>query len=724
MTNPNDFKASQVQVNKIIVTGSFANETSNQLLIYNYDAQDSGSPNQGEIDASKFDTSGVGTDVLLFVSGGIGEKDTADSNSVSVFGGDLHISGNLTVDGTYPSGGGGGGVFWTSPASDVVETTGSIQTSTNSAAGTYAVAVGVNTSASGDYSFAQGDNTTTSGVGSHAEGQYSTSDGDYSHAEGATCNSTGSYSHAEGDNTTSSGQYSHAEGSYSQSKGEASHAEGNSSIAQANYSHAEGDSTLAAAEGSHAEGYYTIASGSYSHAAGFYTISSGSYQSVIGEFNKRGNNFSLFVIGDGANDDDANRSDILRVNKGTQIGSGSVQVTGSFSATLGISGSLTRLTDGTSYLRAGSNITITFFWTSPASDVVETTGSIQTSTNSAAGTYAVAVGESTNASGPSSFSQGYKTHASGDYSHSEGWLSTGSGNYSHAEGVLTTAGGIYSHAEGELSYTDAYGSHAEGYSSYTTGLYSHAEGWETEAAGEYSHAEGYFTLAGPTAHGSHAEGSYTKADGKYSHAEGYGTLAGNSDDGFFSFPFKPHYAHAEGFLTTASAAFSHAEGSGTIACGRGAHAGGIFTIASGTGQTVYGNYNSDILRVNSGSLPGEGRVEITGSLSVSGSASSLEIFGGHRLYPSIITALPHTASFTDYIIAVSASAGPGVELRPFEYGRTFVVKDVSGSAAADNITVTAEGGELIDGASSYVLSINRGSATFVYFGPTTGWGVI
>jgi hypothetical protein len=89
------------------------------------------------------------------------------------------------------------------------------------------------------------------------------------------------------------------------------------------------------------------------------TIASGSYQHVQGKYNLRNNDFSLFVIGDGTADDDANRGDILRVNSGSLIGSGSVEVTGSFSATLGLSGSLTQLTDGTSYLIAGNNITIT-----------------------------------------------------------------------------------------------------------------------------------------------------------------------------------------------------------------------------------------------------------------------------------------------------------------------------------------------------------------------------
>ena len=46
-----------------------------------------------------------GTDNFLFVSGAIGSKD-GSAPGVAVFGGDLHISGNLTVDGTTPGGGG------------------------------------------------------------------------------------------------------------------------------------------------------------------------------------------------------------------------------------------------------------------------------------------------------------------------------------------------------------------------------------------------------------------------------------------------------------------------------------------------------------------------------------------------------------------------------------------------------------------------------------------
>jgi hypothetical protein len=114
-----DFKSHQIQTNKVIVTGSFGSDTLNQLLIYNYSAQDTGTPNQGVIDATKFDTSsGIGTDVLLFISGGIGEKDVADANSITCIGGDLHVSGNLSVSGL---GAGSTGIkYWLESSDNIV----------------------------------------------------------------------------------------------------------------------------------------------------------------------------------------------------------------------------------------------------------------------------------------------------------------------------------------------------------------------------------------------------------------------------------------------------------------------------------------------------------------------------------------------------------------------------------------------------------------------------
>jgi len=177
-------------------------------------------------------------------------------------------------------------------------------------------------------SFNQGDNTTAFSNFSHAEGQNSFA--------GAM------YSHAEGSNTATNAVYSHAEGVLC-----ATYASG---------SHAEGYSSFTYGEGAHAEGYQTVASGTYSHTEGQGTIASGSYQTVIGKYNLRGNTDSLFVIGNGFGDADAFRNDVFRVKGDTNTAR--AEVTGSFAATLGLSGSHTKLVDGTSAFIAGTGITI------------------------------------------------------------------------------------------------------------------------------------------------------------------------------------------------------------------------------------------------------------------------------------------------------------------------------------------------------------------------------
>ena len=132
----------------------------------------------------------------------------------------------------------------------------------------------------------------------------------YSYAEG-TSYSIDSNSHAEGQGTAT-GTASHAEG-YGTAIGPFSHAEG-TGTAWGVASHAEGGNTSALGTSSHAEGGGGIAIGDYSHAGGLYTIASGSNQQAIGKYNKRNNDFSLLVVGNGTDDPDADRSDILRVN--------------------------------------------------------------------------------------------------------------------------------------------------------------------------------------------------------------------------------------------------------------------------------------------------------------------------------------------------------------------------------------------------------------------------
>jgi len=108
---PFDFRTSQIQTKQIIATGSFDETgTHSQVAIYPIEAQ--GSPNnQGIIGDSTLQGQLEAGDVFLFVSGGIGGKDGIDRD-VTVFGGDVHISGNFTVDGTGGGSSGGGGTSY------------------------------------------------------------------------------------------------------------------------------------------------------------------------------------------------------------------------------------------------------------------------------------------------------------------------------------------------------------------------------------------------------------------------------------------------------------------------------------------------------------------------------------------------------------------------------------------------------------------------------------
>ena len=271
------------------------------------------------------------------------------------------------------------------------------------------------TYASGSSSHAEGSLTLASGYASHAEGWLTTGSGDYSHAEGHLTIAAGTFAHAEGSETQAleegthaeggatvanalgahaeglltlaSNYASHAEGIYTNAAGVLSHAEGGYTLALGNGSHTEGYLTTGSGLAAHAQGYLTDASGSYSFAGGIGTIASGSGQSVLGQYNKRNNDFSLFVIGDGISDADVDRHDVLRVN------TGAVEVSGTITATAGFSGSLTTLANGSPYLIAGTNITLStgsngavtintsgsinnVYWQSDINNQIFTTGSI------------------------------------------------------------------------------------------------------------------------------------------------------------------------------------------------------------------------------------------------------------------------------------------------------------------------------------------------------------
>jgi len=90
----------------------------------------------------------------------------------------------------------------------------------------------------------------------------------------------------------------------------------------------------------------------------------------------------------------------------------------------------------------------------------------------------------------------------------------------------------------------------------------------------------------------------------------------------------------------------------------------------------------------------------------------------------VVTTSPYLATPTDVVIGVNNTG-----LVPFSVvlpanpvtGKFYVVKDISGTAATFNITVTAVG-HTIDGAASAVINTNFGSLTFLFNG--TNWSII
>jgi hypothetical protein len=119
-----DFRAAQLRGNKIITSGSTG--TGAKLVVYDISADTASNPNQGIINPALFNTSSIGTDIFLFVSGGIGQRGTANANSIAVFGGDLVISGNLFLSGTSNITGGSGNTLWQSTTNNISFNTGSV----------------------------------------------------------------------------------------------------------------------------------------------------------------------------------------------------------------------------------------------------------------------------------------------------------------------------------------------------------------------------------------------------------------------------------------------------------------------------------------------------------------------------------------------------------------------------------------------------------------------
>lgn len=143
------------------------------------------------------------------------------------------------------------------------------------------------------------------------------------------------------------------------------------------------------------------------------------------------------------------------------------------------------------------------------------------------------------------------------------------------------------------------------------------------------------------------------------------------------------------------------------------------SVAIGAGAVFASDKGSNVVFYVSGTYATSASSAILPSTTMSG---TLTMVGGYVDIPTVVTG-NYTILSTDSIIAVSAASALTITLPTTpEFGRSYFIKDIKGSAATTNITVSSSV-HLIDGTSTYVFAINYESIKIVYYGGTTHWGV-
>lgn len=90
-----------------------------------------------------------------------------------------------------------------------------------------------------------------------------------------------------------------------------------------------------------------------------------------------------------------------------------------------------------------------------------------------------------------------------------------------------------------------------------------------------------------------------------------------------------------------------------------------------------------------------------------------------------ISGYPYTVLSTDNmkVLPVSTAAARAITLPAATTAMSFTLKDATGNALTNNITVTAAGADTIDGAATFLIDANYQSATFISDG-VSKWYVV
>lgn len=195
-----------------------------------------------------------------------------------------------------------------------------------------------------------------------------------------------------------------------------------------------------------------------------------------------------------------------------------------------------------------------------------------------------------------------------------------------------------------------------------------------------------------------------------------------SSTGFYSL----RYAHIH--TTTENAVSLTTAGSGTSDCfNSDFRSGSAAAISIGTGTTV-SLWNAIVDSTNAAVISGLGTLNWstiafanTGSV-ISATTQVPFALSNNTVQVTVPGAYPYTTLAQDYVIIVdTTSARTITPLASPKTGQTYRIKDNTGTAGSNNITVTPSG-KNIDGAASHVINTNFGSIDIVFNG--TQWNVV
>ena len=148
----------------------------------------------------------------------------------------------------------------------------------------------------------------------------------------------------------------------------------------------------------------------------------------------------------------------------------------------------------------------------------------------------------------------------------------------------------------------------------------------------------------------------------------------------------------------------------TIQAQSAATTGGALALAAGSGSTTGGSLT---LASGAGSTPGAINLDIAGGLGISITGRKVITIGGSVAIPLVTQTSNYTIDSVtgspDYVVLCDPSAPITITLPVPTLGRLLIIKDTSGTAATNNITIAPNASEQIEGlSSSYILTTDYG----------------